>query len=124
MSRRTEKLSRKLIGYDRYESGEAFKLIDAIYDDWRLLMNYFQPVRKLIGKERVGTKVRKCYDRAETPYQRVLASPDVNKETKERLQDVYLSLHPVKIRHWMEENLRKLWGAMSNLNSEAMAPVR
>ena len=109
MSRRTEKLSRKLIGYDRYESGEAFKLIDAIYDDWRLLMNYFQPVRKLIREERVGTKVRKCYDRAETPYQRVLAAPEVKEETKRRLQEVYLRLNPVEIRHRMEENLRKLW---------------
>ena len=114
---------RKLIGYDRYESEEAFTLIDAIYDDWRLLMNYFQPVRKLIGKERVGAKIRKYYDRAKTPYQRVLASLDVKRETKERLQDVYLSLNPVKIRHRMEENLRKLWGSMSNLNSEAMTPI-
>jgi hypothetical protein len=57
----------------------------------------------------VGAKVRKYYDRARTPYQRVLAAPDVKEETKRRLQDVYLSLNPVKIRHRMEENPRKLW---------------
>jgi hypothetical protein len=100
---------RRLIGYDRYESKEALRLIDAIYADWRLLMNYFQPVRKLIRKERVGAKVRKYYDQARTPYRRVLAAPEVDEETKRRLQDVYLSLNPVKIRHRMEENLRKLW---------------
>jgi len=100
---------RRLIGYDRYESKEALKLIDTIYADWRLLMNYFQPVRKLIRKERVGAKVRKYYDRARTPYQRVLAAPDVNEETKRQLQKLYLGLNPVKIRQRMEENLRKLW---------------
>ena len=100
---------RRLIGYDRYESEAAFRLIEAIYADWRLLMNYFQPVRKLIRKERVGAKVRKYYDRAQTPYQRVLAAPEVNEETKRRLQEVYLSLNPVEIRHRMEENLSKLW---------------
>ena len=100
---------RRLIGYDRYESEAAFRLIEAIYADWRLLMNYFQPVRKLIRKERVGAKVRKYYDRAQTPYQRVLAAPKVKEETKRRLQEVYLSLNPVEIRHRMEENLSKLW---------------
>ncbi len=100
---------RRLIGYDRYESEEELRLIDAIYADWRLLMNYFQPVRKLIRKERVGAKVRKYYAQARTPYQRVLAAPDVEEETKRRLQELYLSLNPVKIRHRMEENLRKLW---------------
>jgi len=29
---------------------EALRLLREIYDDWRLLMNYFEPVRKLIGK--------------------------------------------------------------------------
>ena len=102
---------RRLIGYDRYESEAAFRLIEAIYADWRLLMNYFQPVRKLIRKERVGAKVRKYYDRAQTPYQRVLAAPEVKEETKRRLQEVYLCLNPVEIRHRMEENLSKskLW---------------
>ena len=100
---------RRLIGYDRYESEAAFRLIEAIYADWRLLMNYFQPVRKLIRKERVGAKMRKYYDRAQTPYQRVLAAPEVKEETKRRLQEVYLSLNPVEIRHRMEENLSKLW---------------
>lgn len=49
---------RKLIGYDRYRSKEALRLLEEVYKDWRLLVNYFQPVRKLIGKERVGGKVR------------------------------------------------------------------
>ncbi len=83
-------------------------------------MNYFQPVRKLIGKEWVGAKIRKYYDRAKTPYQRVLASPDVEKETKERLQDIYLSLNPVKIRRRMEEGLTELF---SNSTKLLAAPI-
>jgi len=100
---------RKLIGYDRYASKEAMKLFEEIYKDWRLLVNYFQPVRKVIRKERVGAKVRKIYDRARTPYQRVLRSPDVEEEAKERLREVYSHLNPVKLRMRMEGNLHALW---------------
>ncbi|MEM3484964.1 MAG: hypothetical protein QXI12_05030 [Candidatus Methanomethyliaceae archaeon] len=57
---------RKLVGYARYESKEAL----GIYADWRLLLNFFQPMQKLMAKERVRSKVRKKYDQAQTPYQR------------------------------------------------------
>ncbi len=53
---------RKLVGYDRYTSQEAREVLEAIYTDWWLFLNFFQPVRKLISKERVGSKVRKRYD--------------------------------------------------------------
>ena len=34
-------------------------------------------LRKLIKKERIGSKVKKRYEEAKTPYRRVLASPDI-----------------------------------------------
>jgi len=53
--------------------------------------------------------VRKIYDRAQTPYRRVMASPQVAEEEKDRLRRIYLGLNPVEIRRRMGENLRKLW---------------
>jgi hypothetical protein len=32
---------RRLIGYDRYESAEEQALFEAIYQDWRLYVNFF-----------------------------------------------------------------------------------
>jgi hypothetical protein len=40
----------------------------------------------LVEKVRDGAKVMKRYDVAQTPYQRVLAAPDVPEEVKERLR--------------------------------------
>jgi len=37
-----------------------------------LSTNFFQPTCKLVAKERVGAKVHKKYDTAQTPYQRLL----------------------------------------------------
>jgi len=85
---------RRLIGYERYESDEALTLMRAIYQDWRLYVNFFQPVLKLVEKRRVGSKVRKRYDTARTPYQRVLESPDVSVKDKERLRQIYFHAQP------------------------------
>jgi hypothetical protein len=100
---------RRLIGYDRYESDPALQLFEAIYQDWRLYVNFFQPVLKLVEKRRVGSKVIKKYDTARTPYQRVLESPDVTDQTKEQLRQLYLTLNPVVLRQRIDQNLAKLW---------------
>lgn len=42
----------------------------------RLHGNYFQPVMKLVSKERNGSQVKKKYDTARTPYQRLLESDE------------------------------------------------
>ena len=100
---------RRLIGYDRYEAGPALKLLEAIYQDCRLYVNFFQPVLKLVEKRRVGSKVIKKYDTARTPYQRVLESPHVSQEAKEQLRQLYSTLNPMALRQRIDENVQKLW---------------
>jgi len=100
---------RQLIGYDRYESQAALAITREIYKDWRRYINFFQPLLKLVEKKRVGSKVRKKYDTARTPYQRVLESPDVSEEDKERLRQRYATLNPVTLRQRIIENLERLW---------------
>ena len=56
---------------------EALTQLNRVYDVLRLWTNHWQPVMKLIGKERVGAKLRKCYDVARTPYQRLRESRDL-----------------------------------------------
>ena len=100
---------RRIIGYDRYESTEALALMEAIYQDYRLYVNFFQPVLKLLQKWRIDNKVRKRYDTARTPYQRVLESPEVSEEDKERLRQVYHTLNPVALYRRIQSNLEQLW---------------
>jgi len=100
---------RRLIGYDRYESQPALLLLEAIYQDLRLYNNFFLPVLKLVSKQRIGNRVKKEYDTARTPYQRVLESPDVSEETKERLRQLYRTLNPVTLRQRIDQNVQKLW---------------
>lgn len=100
---------RQVVGYARYESSEALILLNVIYEDLRLFVNFFQPVMKLVSKTRVGSKVRKKYATAQTPFQRALASQDVESFVKEQLQELFLTLNPAELRRRIEANLGKLW---------------
>jgi hypothetical protein len=100
---------RHLIGYDRFETQEELALLHTIYQDLRLYVNFFQPVLKLIGKEQVDGKTVKRYDRAATPFRRILASKEITFEVKARLMALYLRLNPVTLRHQIDQNVARLW---------------
>lgn len=100
---------RCLIGYDRYETPEELALLEVIYLDLRLYANFFQPVLKLVSKARVGQTLRKQYDVAATPYQRVLHSAQVPFDVKARLTHLYVQLNPVSLREQIDENVARLW---------------
>jgi IS30 family transposase len=99
---------RKLVGYDRFETDVELQRLEAIYVDWRLYVNFFQPVLKLVEKRREGSKVTKRYDQATTPYRRVLASPQVRLEDKAALTYRYLTLNPVTLRDRIDVNTARL----------------
>lgn len=100
---------RQLIGYDRFETEAEYNILQSIYTDLRLYSNFFQPVLKLISKERVDKKVIKHYDVAATPYQRVLASNDIQFEVKARLINLYVQLNPVRLRNSIDQKVDTLW---------------
>jgi len=100
---------RRTVGYDRWETEPELELLESIYDDLRLYINFFQPSFKLIAKERIGNKTIKRYDPAKTPYQRVLERQDISLGAKARLMNLYLQLNPVDLRHQIDQKTARLW---------------
>ena len=100
---------RQTVGYDRYEGQRACEALAALYEVVRLYTNFFQPSMKLQSKERLGSKVKKTYDTARTPYQRVLESEPVTQESKDRLQAQYRTLNPVALLRQIEQQQVSLW---------------
>jgi len=88
---------RRAVGYRRYDTPAELEALNELYATLRLFTNYFQPSMKLIEKTRVGSKVRKKYDKAKTPYHRVLESRAVPKGVKQELERKYAMLNPVKL---------------------------
>jgi hypothetical protein len=100
---------RRLIGYDRYSSRPAYDELRAFYGILRLYWNFFQPLRKLTSRVRHGARVTKRYDRAQTPYQRLLASGILTETQRAALARQYRQLNPVALRTELQERLHRLW---------------
>ena len=83
---------RRLIGYDRYNSRAALETLNRLYYVTRHYVNFFQPVMKLVAKSRQGAKVRKAYDTARTPYQRLLESGMLSEAKQHELAATYIGL--------------------------------
>jgi hypothetical protein len=89
---------RQNVGYARYDTPEELKALNELYAHLRLYVNFFQPQMKLVSKTRRGAKVIKRFDKARTPYRRVLASPQVSEEVKCALTRTYLELNPAELK--------------------------
>ncbi len=88
---------RRIVGYYRYDSQQSLKILNQTYKYYRLYNNFFQPNMKLISKIRYGSKVRKYYDEPKTPFQRLLESPFICSETKEKLKEIYKNLKVLEL---------------------------
>lgn len=114
---------RRLVGYLRYDTQEELDLINDLYrGPQRLYRNFFQPVIKLISKERVGGKIHRQYDRPKTPYQRIMESPEVSGEGKQRLRAVYESLNPANLKRDINAKLNNLCNFYKKKNDAKVGP--
>jgi len=89
---------RKTVGYCRYETEDELLLLNQLYSLLRLYTNFFQPVTKLVFKERVNSKVKKHYDEAKTPLMRVLDASSIDNSLKQSLKDQYEELNPAELK--------------------------
>ncbi len=113
---------RRLVGYDRYSSQAAYQTLERLYHVVRLYLNFFQPTMKLIGKSRQGAKVHKVYDRAQTPYQRLLHSGILTEQRKSALAMTYAGLNPVHLLRQINETLNQLW-KLAEHHTSSVTPI-
>ena len=89
---------RLLLGYARYDQPELVELVHDLYrNEWRLLQNFFQPIMKLKKKERHGSRVKKTYDRPQTPAQRLLGWKDLAPEKRVWIEHLQRTLDPIAL---------------------------
>jgi hypothetical protein len=88
---------RRLVGYRRLEGIAAADALSRLYASSRLFVNFFQPSFKLLEKKRLGSRVVKRYEAPTTPCAKLLKSPSIEAEMKERLRGVAVSLDPLRL---------------------------
>ena len=105
---------RKLLGWERYDSGAAVEAINDLYrHELRLWLNLYLPSVKLVKKVRVGSKVRRVYDAARTPFERVQASESGHPERVAALKKLRSSLDPFQLGKRIERKIEDIY-AMAN----------
>ncbi len=118
---------RRAVGYARYDSPAQQRLLNTLYGHLRLYTNYFQPVMKLVSKERIGAKVKKTYDPPQTPYRRLLAAPGITEPMCQRLQAEYATLNPAQLKREitrLQNLLRKTAAARQRSKASAVGNPR
>jgi transposase InsO family protein len=112
---------RKLMGWERYDTTQAVEAMNDLYrHELRLGMNVFQPSVKLIRKVRVGARLRRVYEAAQTPLARVQASGEGEPEALTRLKAEQVDRDPFELHRRIEEKL----GAIYELAHRRLSPSR
>lgn len=110
---------RELFGYQRIEASHLKTLMNDIYINcWNPLQNFFLPTFKLKEKIRIGARIKKVYDKPQTPYQRLMDSNRLTEEAMTRLSDQKRSLNPFHLKENLEAKLGSFFKELGKYNEE------
>jgi hypothetical protein len=95
------------VGYQRLEA-PALLALERVHDLARDYVNFLHPVRRMTEKVRLGARVTRRYDTAQTPYRRLLASGCLSQQTTRQLARRSKKLDPLHLKLELESAQRTL----------------
>jgi hypothetical protein len=114
---------RQLLGYARLGHPELVAPLNVLYRTGGHYPNHFRPTFKLLKREKRGGQTLKTYEKTpQTPYQRLLPSPDVAEITKAKLRAEHARLDPFALKKEMERQLKAFFTLLGNLDRESAKP--
>ena len=100
---------RKFVGYDRLDCKETVLVLNDLYQTLGVYLNHFVAVRKCVKKIRLGSRYKRVYDKAKTPFQRVMEHELVSDKNKQKLQEIHNQLDMTKLKQKVDEITRRLY---------------
>jgi hypothetical protein len=100
---------RQLLGYQRMDDPQLVPLVNRLYRTWGQFHNFFSPTLKLKKKVRQGSRTLRQFERPQTPYQRLLQSPQLSKPQKQTLRAQFQSLNPIALKKHIEQQLKEVF---------------
>ncbi|HJY88470.1 MAG TPA: transposase family protein, partial [Candidatus Acidoferrales bacterium] len=103
---------RKLMGWDRYDTSAAVQAMNDLYgNELRRWLNLFQPSAKLIGRVRVGSKLRRRYDLPRTPLDRLAKEEDDPRVVRQvaALRKLRQGLDPFELSRQIDRKLQCIY---------------
>ena len=108
VEQKNDTLVRAYLGQARLDTVEQCAALNALYEQLWVYYNLFQPVLHLIEKTHDGTRVRRKWDDAQTPFARLLATKTLSAAARERLEQLYVKTNPRALRRTIQEGLHAL----------------
>jgi hypothetical protein len=102
-------LVRAYLGHRRLDTADQCDALNALYVEMGLYYNLFQPVLHLAAKEVSGGKLKRTWDEAQTPYQRLTATGIVTPTVAAGLAALHAATNPRQLRQQMYDALARLW---------------
>ena len=113
---------RQLFGYSRVDEPATVAIMNEIYRAyWSPLMNYFNPVMKIIEKKRIGSNVKKKYDKPKSPYQRLIESEYVSNAIKIRLEKNFKAYNPFDLKRRLDKRINEFFKLVDISNRQRHA---
>lgn len=112
---------RELVGYLRFDTLSELALLNEIWALDQVFTNYLLAQQKLVFKQRNGSKVKKRYDRAATPFARAVARTDITATCRSRLNKTMNAIRPGEL-YWQIRDLTDQLELMAL--SKTAAPVK
>ena len=114
---------RRILGYVRYDTEAARAAINELYrQELRQFQNLFLPSVKLARKERVGSRLRRHYEEAQTPARRLASAPGTPAEVGAELQRQQSGLDPLQRARRIQTQLPRIY-ALSRETPELTRPA-
>jgi hypothetical protein len=118
VEQRNNSVARRWLGYDRLDFRQLAPLVNHYFRDIvSPLINHFFPSFKLADKIRIKSRCRRIYKDPVTPYTRVLASPFVSEERKDKLRRFHSKLNPLELLRREAVARRRIDLALKQLRS-------
>lgn len=111
---------RRFMGYTRLDTPEVVPLINEMYAILGTFLNHFVPSRKCLSKIRIGAKYKRTYDRAQTPYQRVLTHPAIADGIKEGLKLRHEKLNPLLLKQQVDKLTMQIFKIQRQNGNQAL----
>lgn len=114
-------LVRAYVGYERLDTPAQAHALDDLYEQMWVYYNLFQPVLHLDRKEVRAGKLKRTWDTATTPYQRLLATDGLTEAEQARLAAVYELTNPRQLRRQIHDGVGRLWAGASGPTERLLA---
>lgn len=117
VEQKNDSLVRQYVGYARLETPAQVAALDALYADMSVYYNLFQPVLRLVEKTPLPdspdaqgrmTRLRRRWDTAQTPFERLVATGTLADAQRQRLHAQYAQTNPLALRQRIYDQLDAL----------------